>query len=184
MLAQMQKQLKDFEDQLKNIESKMYAKIRERARIEELLEAELDNECDIDKISGYKTKIDAATMIISELKKKVKRLKNTDIPWAEGQLNEVKGSINGIKYKIDKLKIENNITDKKLKKEREELEHTIRIYESEIKRNSKAIDGLIEKYKNISGKIPELLDENKVEKLSKRQIFESKYGIVDKKYEG
>lgn len=171
-LEQAEKELKEIKEKHDKINNELYKHFRERAKVIEDIEQELESNCDIDKLTKLKTRKSALDDIINKLKEKASRYEKYEITRAEETLNNTKAKAAYFEREIN----QNLIYIELKKKDIEDLQQEINKLENIIKSKEKENENFKENYKATTNKELELLKGKELNKKVVQAINQKLYG--------
>ncbi len=179
-IEKAEKKLEDVKNKHNELRNKLYENQRIRGNINEQIEKQLDGEYDIDKLTEFKTKREAATDIINKLAERVKKYEEYNVKPAEEELKRVKLSKqhyrNNTGWNIVKLRLE--------KEKLEEAERQVNNIKNNIKNIESDIKHSEELFKNNCGESLEIPDKKISEGYNFFKNTQAAGGIVtDRKFD-
>ena len=172
--------LKKVEEELNELKQKMYSTQRERSSIREDIEKEMNGNLDINNISEFKIKLEAAGDIIEELKKKIDYQQKYILTKAEEKLDNTKAKA---------LSYENQINDNLIliemkQKELDKIQFEANRLQDVIEKRKKNIEDLKEQFPSIIDRDINILEGHRLQKAIVKALNERLTGrSVDKKFE-
>ena len=172
--------LKEVKNNIEELRKKMYKIQRERSSIREDIEKEMNGKIDIDTISEFKIKLEAAGDIVEELKKKIDYQEKYILTKADERLDNTKAKAQSYENQINDNLILIEIKQQELNK----IEFEANRIKNVIEKRKKNIEDLKEQFPNITNRDIEILEGHRLQKAIVRASNERLTGrSVDKKFE-
>ena len=179
-LKKAKENLKEVKNNIEELRKKMYKIQRERSNIREDIEKEMDGKIDINIISEFKIKLEAAGDIVEELKKKIDYKEKYNLSQAKEQVDNVKAESKYIENQINNNLILIEIKQKDLDK----IEFEANRIKDVVEKRKKTIEDLKEQFPSITDRDIDLLEGHRLQKAIVKALNEKLTGRqIDKKFE-